>query len=113
MTTSPTISSPKANSFSDTCAKISFISGIVAIPAVAIFAVFAFVSALMYQSGEGSIGLAILIGILGIIVHGAAVVAAIVALTNNAPKGKAWTGIILNGLAALAILIIIFLTSFA
>jgi len=67
----------------------------------------------MYQGGEGSIWIPVLAGMLGIVVHGAAVVAAVLALINKAPKGKAWAGIILNGFAAFIILIIVVMTSFA
>ncbi|MEO8617057.1 MAG: hypothetical protein ABI600_18100 [Luteolibacter sp.] len=99
--------------FAKTCAKISMIAGFIAIPAVIVFGVIAMVSALGYQNGQNSLLLPILGGLAGGGIHGLAAVGAIVAIINKGPKGPAWTGLILNGLAVLIVGIITVMTSMA
>lgn len=105
----PVISTP----FAKTCARISMIAGFIAIPAVPIFGFVAVFSALGYQNGQNSLLLPILGGLAGGGIHGLAAVGAIVAIINQGPKGPAWTGLILNGLAVLILGIITVMTLMA
>lgn len=99
--------------FAKTCAKISMIAGFIAIPAILIFGLVTMFSAVGYQNGQNSLLLPILGGLAGAGIHGLAAVGAIIAIINKGPKGPAWTGLILNGLAVLIVGIITVMTSMA
>lgn len=111
--TPPPITSGTTTPTTKACATVSLVAGLIAIPAVPVYAFIALFSSANYQNGEGSLLMPILGGMAGFAIHGAAAVAAILALKNKGPNGTAWAGLILNTVAALLVLLILFLISLA
>ena len=101
----------RQSSWIKTTATLSLVFGVVALLTVPGFAFIALMASLQYQNGNGSLLLPILGGLVGLLIHLGAAVAGFVSILNNGPKGQAWTGLILNGLAVLITGITVLLAS--
>jgi hypothetical protein len=107
----PPIVPNRQSSWSKTTAALSLVFGLVALLTVPGFAFMSMMASLQYQNGNGSLLLPILGGLVGILIHLAAGVAGFVAILNKGPKGRAWTGLVLNALAVLITGITVLLAS--
>ena len=101
----------RQSSWSKTTATLSLVFGLVALLTVPGFAFMSLMASLQYQNGNGSLILPILGGLVGLMIHLTAGVAGFVSILNKGPKGQAWTGLILNGLAVLMTGITVLLAS--
>lgn len=101
----------RQSSWSKTTATLSLVFGGVALLTVPGFAFMSLMASLQYQNGNGSLILPILGGMVGILIHLAGGVAGFVSILNKGPKGQAWTGLVLNGLAVLLTGITVLLAS--
>jgi hypothetical protein len=101
----------RQSSWSKTTATLSLVFGVVALLTVPAFAFMSLMASLQYQNGNGSLILPILGGLVGLLIHLAAGVAGFVSVLNKGPKGQAWTGLVLNGLAVLVTVITVLLAS--
>jgi hypothetical protein len=101
----------RQSSWSKTTATLSLAFGLVALLTVPGFAFISLMASLQYQNGNGSLLLPILGGLVGLLIHLAAGVAGFVSILNKGPKGRAWTGLALNGLAVLITGITVLLAS--
>ena len=94
-----------------TTATLSLVFGVVALLTVPGFAFISLMASLKYQNGNGSLLLPILGGLVGLLIHLAAGVAGFASILNKGPKGQAWTGLFLNGIAVLITGITVLLAS--
>jgi hypothetical protein len=105
------ISPNRQSSWNKTTATLSLVFGVVALLTVPGFAFMSLMASLQYQNGNGSLILPFLGGSVGLLIHLTAAVAGFVSILNKGPKGQAWTGLVLNGLAVLLTGITVLLAS--
>jgi hypothetical protein len=102
---------PRQASWIRSTATLSIVFGALALLTVPGFAFISLMASVQYQNGNGSLLLPILGGLMGLAIHLSAGVAGLVSILNKGPKGRAWTGLVLNGLAVLITGITVLLAS--